>query len=176
MATRFLLDDAFVPPAPGGVDPLVSFTTLRAHDPALVDPSVPDWYTYLRAAEDGFDALVVRDWHQVEQAEELWCLSRSPLSIVTWRHATDDPLQSWDRLVAHLPEVMAILAGSGPSVIVLPSSPRGRAQPSRATDLLGQLARDLGRMGQEVRGMARRTVTTELAALGERGRFAPYLG
>ncbi|MDA8311485.1 MAG: hypothetical protein M0Z46_12905 [Actinomycetota bacterium] len=54
----------------------------------------------------GFDPLVTRDKAQVDQALEMWVLSRLvSFSVVTWRRRIDDPIQEWGRLLAYLPEV-----------------------------------------------------------------------
>jgi len=85
---RLLLDEGFPSPPgfrPETVDARVEVVALREFDQHLTGSSTPDWYLYLRANEAGFDALVTRDWHQSEQIEELWALSRTALSVVTWQ-------------------------------------------------------------------------------------------
>lgn len=82
---RLLLDQNF-PKPPGfdlaDVDATIQATHVFDHDPGLVASGVPDWLLYLRAADDGFDAIVTRDWHQLDQPEELWYspISGSPSS------------------------------------------------------------------------------------------------
>lgn len=56
---------------------------LRAFDRSLVGKATPDWYLHLRAAEDGFDVLVTADLRQSGQAEEMWALAHTSLSVVT---------------------------------------------------------------------------------------------
>lgn len=93
---RLLLDEGFPSPPefrPETVDATVEVVPLRQFDASLAGSSTPDWYIYLRAQEAGFDALVTRDWHQSEQIEELWTLSRTDLSVVTWRRPIEDPVR-----------------------------------------------------------------------------------
>jgi len=88
MTLRLLLDQNF--PRPPGFDLWTVDSTVEAihvydHDRGLTEAGTPDWLIYLRAAQDGFDALVTRDWHQREQPEELWVLSNLMLTVVSWR-------------------------------------------------------------------------------------------
>jgi hypothetical protein len=73
MNLRLLLDQNF-PRPPGfdlaSVDATVEAVHVYDHDRTLTEAGTPDWLIYLRAAEDGFDALVTRDWHQMDQPEE----------------------------------------------------------------------------------------------------------
>ena len=83
---RLLLDQNF-PRPPGfelaSVDATVEAVHVFDHDPALTEAGTPDWLIYLRAVEDGFDALVTRDWHQLDQPEELWVLSNLRLTVAS---------------------------------------------------------------------------------------------
>lgn len=67
-------------------------TSLRDFDIQLVGRGTPDWYLYLRAAEAQFDALVTRDWRQSAQAEEMWALTHTSLSVVTWSDPINDAI------------------------------------------------------------------------------------
>lgn len=65
MTLRLLLDQNF--PRPPGFDLRTVDSTVEAvhvydHDRGLTEAGTPDWLIYLRAAHDGFDALVTRDW------------------------------------------------------------------------------------------------------------------
>ncbi len=175
---RLLLDEGF--PSPPGfrpemVDARVEVTALREFDRSLTGASVPDWYLYLRAHEAGFDALVTRDWHQSEQLEELWTLSRTDLSVVTWRRSIEDPVREWGQLLAYLPEIRRMVEENGPSIVFLPSPRLDRKNLAKATGMLGQLAADLGISGQQVRDQARQIVHSELMSRGEMDRFGAML-
>jgi hypothetical protein len=129
---RLLLDEGF--PSPPGfrpemVDATVEVVALREFDETLTGSGTPDWYLYLRAHEAGFDALVTRDWHQSEQIEELWTLSRTDLSVVTWHRPIEDAVREWGQLLAYLPEIRRMISENGPSNR-LPPIPPPRAQES----------------------------------------------
>ena len=175
---RLLLDEGFPSPPgfrPASVDATVEVATLREFDPGLAGSSTPDWYLYLRAHEAGFDALVTRDWHQSEQIEELWALSRTTLSVVTWRRPIEDPVREWGQLLAYLPEIRRMITENGPSIVFLPSPRLDRKSLGKATDLLGQLAADLRISNQQIRDQARQVIEEDLNARGERPRFGELL-
>ncbi len=92
----------------------------------------------------GFDALVTRDWHQSEQIEELWALSRTDLSVITWRRPIEDPIREWGQLLAYLPEIRWMITENGPSIVFLPSPRLDRKNLEKVTGMLGQMAKDLG--------------------------------
>lgn len=175
---RLLLDEGF--PSPPGfdagmIDASVEVTALREFDHELVGVHTPDWYLYLRANEAGFDALVTRDWHQSEQPEELWALTRTSLSIVTWRRSIEDPVREWGQLFAYLPEVRRMLAEHGPSVVFLPSPRLDKSSIRKASAELGKLASALGISNNQLRGQARLTIREELEGRNELDRFAEVL-
>lgn len=98
MTLRLLLDQNF--PRPPGFDLRTVESTVEAihvydQDRGLMEAGTPDWLIYMRAVQDGFDALVTRDWHQLEQPEELWVLSNLQLTVVSWRHPFNDPVAEW---------------------------------------------------------------------------------
>ena len=172
---RLLLDEGF--PSPPGfrpevVDASVEVITLREFDRSLTGTSAPDWYLYLRAHEAGFDALVTRDWHQSEQPEELWTLTRTSLSIITWKRPIEDPVREWGQLLAYLPEIRRMIEHHGPSVVFLPSPQLNKANLLKADAALGTLARDLGVSTGQVRNQARTVVGEALEDRGEGTRFA----
>jgi hypothetical protein len=172
---RLLLDEGFPSPpgfSPASVDATVDVVALREFDASLTGSSTPDWYLYLRAHEAGFDALVTRDWHQSEQVEELWALSRTTLSVVTWRRPIEDPVREWGQLLAYLPEVRRMIADNGPSIVFLPSPRLDRKSLEKSTGMLGQLAKDLGISTQQVRDQARQIIRDELGERDEQSRFA----
>lgn len=176
---RLLLDEGF--PSPPGLnvsslDSNVEVVPLREFDNNLAGSSTPDWYLYLVAAEAGFDALVTRDWHQSEQVEELWTLTRTDLSIVTWRSPIADSVREWGQLLAYLPEIRRMIEQNGPSIVFLPSVRLDRKNIDRASNLIGRLASELGISGKQLRDEAARTVRDELRAKGEERRFAERLG
>jgi hypothetical protein len=175
---RLLLDEGFPSPPgfrPDMVDATVEVQALRHFDSALAGSSTPDWYLYLRAHAAGFDALVTRDWHQSEQPEELWTLSRTKLSVVTWRRSIEDPIREWGQLLAYLPEIRRMIQEHGPSIVFLPSPRLERRNLDKATSLMGLLATDLGISGQQVRAQAREVVEAELEAMGELRLFQDLL-
>lgn len=157
------------------VDATVEVRSLREFDASLAGTSTPDWYLYLRANDAGFDALVTRDWHQSEQPEELWTLSKTNLSVVTWRRSIEDPIREWGQLLAYLPEIRRMLDEHGPSIVFLPSPRLERRNVEKATSMMGLLASDLGISSQQVRDQAREVVEAELDSMGELDRFADLL-
>lgn len=54
--------------------------------------------------------MVTRDWHQSAQGEEMWVLTKTTLSVVTWRRPLDDPVTEWGILIAHLREIRKLPA------------------------------------------------------------------
>jgi hypothetical protein len=175
---RLLLDEGFPSPPgfrPATVDATVAVVTLREFDGSLVGASTPDWYLYLRAHEAGFDALVTRDWHQSEQPEELWALTRTTLSIVTWRRPVEDPVREWGQLLAYLPEVRRMIGDHGPSIVFLPSPRLDSKSITKAAGMMGQLASDLGVSGKQIRDQARAVIEADLEDRGELDRFTGLL-
>ncbi len=156
---RVLLDENF--PAPRGFDPAdldahLDVTTLVDHDPALVGNRTPDWYLYLVAHEAGFDALVTRDWHQSAQTEEMWVITRTDLSVITWKKPQDDPVVEWAQILAYMPQLRGLREKCGPSVFFLPApSLEERHHVLRTADRLGELASEQGRAKQELMNEAR---------------------
>jgi hypothetical protein len=170
---RLLLDEGFpMPPGfrPEAVDASMEVCSLREFDPTLAGSQTPDWYLYFRAHEAGFDALVTRDWHQSEQAEELWALMRTNLSIVTWKKPVEDPIREWGQLLAYLPEVRRVIGSHGPSIVFLPS-PRLTKAPEKADHALGVLASERKVAVAQVRREAQAVVVDELTERDELERF-----
>jgi hypothetical protein len=175
---RILLDEGFPSPPgfrPETIDATVEVVSLRAFDVQLTGSKTPDWYLYLRAQEAGFDALVTRDWHQSEQIEELWALSRTDLTVITWRRPIEDPVREWGQLLAYLPEVRRMITENGPSIVFLPSPRLDRKNVQKATGMLGRLATDLSISTQQVRDQARQVIEEELASRGETARFSSMI-
>lgn len=176
---RILLDEGF--PSPPGFDPSsidrrMELTSLREFDGSLVGRGTPDWYLYLRAQEAQFDALVTRDWHQSVQAEEMWTLTRTDLSVVTWREPIVDAIAEWGQLLAYMTEILKLISTHGHCVVMLPTPRLDRRNVVRASDALGRLARDEGRSNQQIRDEARSAVTDWLARENLRERFSTILG
>lgn len=153
------------------MDATVEVVSLRQFDASLAGSSTPDWYLYLRAQEAEFDALVTRDWHQSEQIEELWALSRTDLSIVTWKRPIEDPVREWGQLLAYLPEVRRMIAENGPSIVFLPSPRLDRKNLANATGMLGQLGADLGISTEQIRRQAHQIIEEDLDTRAEHDRF-----
>ena len=174
-----LLDENF--PEPPGFDPAaldrrIQFIGLRGFDATLVGRGIPDWYLYLRADEAEFDALVTRDWHQSAQAEEMWALTRTQLSVVTWSDPINDPVAEWGQLLAYMTEILKVIDTRGNCVVLLPHPRLNKRNTVRASDALGTLAGDEGRSNQEVRDDARTAIAEWLKRKGEQNRFAKALG
>ena len=121
---RLLLDEGFLSP-PGfdisDVDHRVEVVALRDFDSGLTGTRTPDWYLYLRAERAGFNALVTHDSDQLTQAEELWVISNTKLSLITWRKPIPDPIREWGQLLAYLPETRRLIRQHGPSLVLLPT-------------------------------------------------------
>lgn len=175
---RVLLDENF--PDPPGFDPSaldgdLEVVALRAFDAGLVERRVPDWFIYFRAHEAGFDALVTRDWHQSAQAEEMWAITRTDLSVLTWRKPGLDPVIEWGQLMAYLPEVRRLLAQEGPSIVFLPA-PRLNAAShvEKAAGRQAQLANERAISREQFTREAALSTRTWLEDRGMADRFAPY--
>ena len=128
---RLLLDENFpnLPDfIPASSAHIAEVVPLHEFDSKLTNTGTPDWLLYLRAAEAGFDALVTRDKSQSDQAEELLALSKTQLSVVTWRKPIDDPLRLWGQLLAFLPDIRQVLDEHGPSMVVLAIHPSHQEQ------------------------------------------------
>jgi len=176
---RLLLDEGFpTPPGfePRTIDATVEVTALRVFDRALVGAQTPDWYLYLRAHEGQFDALVTRDWHQSEQPEEMFALTKTRLSIITWKKPLNDPIREWGQLLAYLPEIRRMIESHGPSILFLPSPRLDRGSITKAAEAIGQLASDLGISNRQVRSQASQVIAAGLRARGEPERFTSILG
>jgi hypothetical protein len=158
------------------VDASVEVVALRNFDRSLTGTRTPDWYLYLRANEAHFDALVTRDWRQSEQPEELWTLTKTQLSVITWRRPIEDPIREWGQLLAYLPEIRRMITESGPSIVLLPSPRLGKSNLQRASEQLGVLATMLGISNRELRNLARATVVDGINRRGETARFAAVIG
>ncbi len=171
---RLLLDENF-PNLPGFLQALGSATTgiesLYDFAPDLTDTGTPDWYLYLRAAEAGFDALVTRDKSQAEQPEEMWVLSQTGISVVTWRRPVNDPILLWGQLVAYLPEVHRLLQAYKSSILFLPVPRLNRDNLKDPASTLGIRAKQQGVSNQQIRDQARKTVIAELRRRREQQRF-----
>ncbi len=168
---RLLLDEGF--PSPPGfdihdVDDSVEVVALRQFDSSLTGTRTPDWYLYLRAEQAGFDALVTHDSDQLTQAEELWVISSTKLSLITWRKPISDPIREWGQLLAYLPEIRRLIEQHGPSLVLLPTP---RLSPNKnlgkASENLGILAKEQSVSFQQMRTAARQAVIEELNQRGE---------
>jgi hypothetical protein len=161
---KLLLDQGF-PNPPGftvsAIDHTVEVSNLREFDRSLAENSTPDWVLYCIAAKAGFDALVTRDQAQLNQALEMYVLSRlKHFTVITWKKPIEDPVREWGQLLAYLPEVKKrLLQGASgkpalPEAILLPAPTLSDQNFVRAVDGLGQSARGRGVSQQQVRGEA----------------------
>ena len=171
---RLLLDENF-PNLPGFFHSLGSTMTeivsLHDLDPSLTATGTPDWYLYLRASEEEFDALVTRDKSQAEQPEEMWALSRTKISVVTWRKPIDDPVRLWGQLLAYLPDIRQVLKEHTPSIVLLPATRLSTDSLKKPSATLGIQAKQQGISNQEIRSKAQKLIMAELRRRGEETRF-----
>ena len=139
---------------------------------------------YLRAAESGrFDGIVTRDIGQLEQPEELVALLDTTLTVVTWRHPIEDPIQEWGQLLAYMPHIIRRMelveqeaTGRKPAhVFLLPRPQLSRDNVERVRSLLGKRASRERRSFPDVRAAARAEIRAELRRRGL-GQLEPMLG
>jgi hypothetical protein len=140
---KFLLDQGFPKPKLA-VDELqadVTFEHFNDHAPEFANTSTPDWMIYLIAEAGGFDGVITQDFRQVEQQEELVALSRTRLSVVTWKTGLNDPVTAWALIVAYMPMIKRAIEEHGQSIFLLPV-PRSfpENQIHKATDRARELA------------------------------------
>lgn len=177
---RILLDEGF--PDPPGFDPAtlqgdLEVTPLRRLDRSLVGARTPDWYLYLLADEQGFDTLVTRDWRQSQQPEEMWALTRTSLSIVTWRRPQEDPVVEWAQLLAYLPQLRRLRREVGAAVFFIPHTQlNARQHVGTASRALHDLAKAEGRSRQQVTEEARASITGWLEQRELLQRYSGQLG
>jgi hypothetical protein len=166
MTLRLLLDQN-VPRPPGfdlaSVDATVEAVHVYDHDRTLTETGTPDWLIYLRAVQDGFDALVTRDWHQLDQPEELWVLSNLRLTVVSWRKPFNDPVAEWGHLLAYLPQLKRRIERQQPRVLLLPPPQLGVGNEVNPREALGKYANEQQRAVQEIRREAESIVREYLA-------------
>lgn len=129
----------------------------------------------MRADEAGFDALVTGDLSQSGQAEEMWALTRTSLSVVSWRNPEDDPVVAWGQVIAYLPEIRRMIRHHGDSIVYLPHARLNTTQFGKSNDALGIIASQEGRSTGEVRRQAEQSVREALEARGELDRFEAAL-
>ncbi len=169
MTLRLLLDQNF--PRPPGFDLRTVDSTVEAvhvydHDRGLTEAGTPDWLIYLRAAQDGFDALVTRDWHQREQPEELWVLSNLRITVVSWRKPFNDPVAEWGHLLAYLPRLKRRIERRQPRILLLPPPQLGPGNEVNPREALGEYASQQARAVQDVREEAKQLVAGYLRSTG----------
>jgi hypothetical protein len=162
---RLLLDQNF--PKPRGFN-LADLTTpihathVSSHDPGLTAPGVPDWLLYLRAADDGFDALVTRDRHQLDQPEELWVLANLRIVVVSWREPVNDAVAEWGQLLAYMPQLRRWVERQRPRVVLLPPPHLDEGDEVNPREALGRYAARNGRAVAEVLAETRSAVRSAL--------------
>jgi hypothetical protein len=166
------------------VDKRVEYEHIRVFDPSLTREGTPDWLIYLRAAESGrFDGIVTRDISQLEQPEELTALLDTMLTVVTWRHPIEDPIQEWGQLLAYMPHIIRrmelvereAIGRKSAHVFLLPRPQLGRDNVERVRALLGKRASRERRSFPDVRAAARAEIGKELHRRSL-GHLEPLLG
>lgn len=174
MILRLLLDQNF-PRPPGfdlrSVDATVDAVHVYDHDRALTEAATPDWLIYLRTAQDGFDALVTRDWHQLDQPEELWVLSNLRITVVSWRRPFHDPVAEWGHLLAYLPQLKRRIERRQPRVVLLPPPQLGKSNEINPREALNAYAAEQDRAVQEIRREAEELVRGYLDATDRSALF-----
>lgn len=105
----------------------------------------------------------------------MWALTRTRLSIVTWKEPEDDTVVAWGQVFAYLPEVRRMIANHGDSIVYLPRARLTNRQLAKASGELGVIASQDGRSVAEVRHEAERSVREGLANRGELARFESAL-
>lgn len=178
---RLLLDQGFPNPPgfrPESVDKNLSVEHLSHWRPDLSRQRTPDWVLYCEAAEAGFNALVTRDFSQVEQAEEMVVLSRlKDFHVVSWKQRMADPISEWGQLLAYLPALRRYLGEHASRIIFLPS-------PSLTTNTnvhdprryIGDIATATGTSVEEVRrGAIDQIASWEDDVAGTPGRYTSQL-
>lgn len=168
---RLLLDQGFPKPtqfAITALDQSVSVEHFSDFAPELAQKSTPDWYVYCVAAEEGFDALVVRDRSQLDQLAEMFVLSKlKNLSIVTWRKGIDDPVREWGQLLAYLPQIKQRCVEAGGRAIILPAPSLTNQSLFSPGDTVGTEARNRGISVEQVRREAQSEIADWLAMQDE---------
>lgn len=172
-----MLDEGFPSPSfdPTVLDPALEVVALRDFDQSLVGQGTPDWYLFLRADEAGFHALVTGDLRQSGQAEEMWALTRTRLSVVTWRQPEYDSVVAWGQIMAYLPEIRRMISEHGHSIVFLPRARLTMKQLGKASDHLGVIASEEGRSIADLRRQAEQAVREGLAERGQLERFQDTL-
>lgn len=154
MTLRLVLDQNF-PKPPGfaleDVDQTVEAIHVHDHDTSLTASGVPDWLIYLRAAEDQFDGVVTRDWHQMAEPEGLWVLGNLRLVVISWRRPFNDPVTEWGHLLAYMPQIKRRVERQKPRVILLPQPQLGKDNEVNPRDALGEYAFEQRRAVAEIR-------------------------
>lgn len=167
---RILLDQNF-PKPPGfdiaDIDDTVEVVHVADHDPTLTQRRTPDWYIYLRAARDGFNALVTRDANQMGLPEEMWVLTRIRLTVIAFRQAVEDPIVEWGQLLAYLPAIRGRDVAKHSQIMLLPRPELTTKNEKAPAAALGQIARDLGCSVAEARRGAAAAVTDYLGTRDE---------
>ncbi len=178
---RLLLDQNF--PKPAGfnladVGTSIHATHVSDHDPALTSAGVPDWLLYLRAADDGFDAVITRDWHQFDRPEELWVLANLRIVVISWRQPINNPVAEWGHLLAYMPQLRRRIERRQPRVLLLPPPHLNKGNEVNPRETLGRYAARQGRAVAEVlaetqsavRDVLHRAERADLYVRLERGR------
>ena len=177
MVRQFLLDQNFPRPVIDvhSLDASVRYQHLYDFDRRLATTSTPDWMVYLAAQLGGFDGIVTRDRSQLDQDEEVVALTRTTLTVVTWRRRIEDPVTEWGQLLAYMPQILKVMDETGPTICLLPeprldrknniekpvNAARRRASEQRRT--LSELRSETyGLMRQELRRRGRQDIETLL--------------
>lgn len=178
---HLLLDQGF--PNPPGfelshVDKTLEATHLSHWRPDLSRVRTPDWVLYCEGRLAGFNAFVTRDFSQVDQAEEMVCLSRlTDFHVISWKERMDDPIVEWGQLLAYLPLLRRYLGQRRSQVVFLP---KPRLQPRTNVhdpkDFIGRIATSLGYSQEQVRNSARQQILDWEQTVGaDDGRYQDLL-
>lgn len=98
--------------------------------------------------------------------ETMFAVTRTQLSVITWREGVEDPVVEWGQLLAYMPLILKRIASNGHRIFILPKPTLQAANVESATSLIGQLAAELGMSNHQVRHEAREIMRKELRRRG----------
>lgn len=117
---------------------------------------------YLAAQLGEFDGIVTRDRSQLQQDEEIVALTRTSLTVVTWRRPIEDPVTEWGQLLAYMPQVLKIMGEVGPAICLLPEPRMVTTNIDKPINAARRRAADQRRTVSELRSEAYKFMRTEL--------------
>jgi hypothetical protein len=164
VVTRFLLDQNFPHPVIDihSLDARVQYQHLDDFDRRLAATSTPDWMVYLAAQVGAFHGIVTRDRSQLQQDEEIVALTRTSLTVVTWRRPIEDPVTEWGQLLAYMPQILKVMHEVGPAICLLPEPRLAASGVDKPINAARRRAAEQRRTVSELRSETYRSMRTEL--------------